>query len=213
VASGRGDRPGGGTTLTPGILVRFQAVTTCHISDALAQLGFAPFGLVGIAGLEPVKPFAGPAFTVQFKPKNGARPEERIEYLEMVQPGDVIVIENGGRTEASSWGGNRSLSAARRGAVAAVLHGSYRDVEELRRSGFPVYGVGPTVAASKHAALPVAVNVPIAITGCRIAPGDLVIGDASGVIVVPRASMDDVLAEAERIAARERTQATSAGPP
>jgi 4-hydroxy-4-methyl-2-oxoglutarate aldolase len=57
------------------------------------------------------------------------------------------------------------------------------------------------------------VNVPIAITGCRIAPGDLVIGDASGVIVVPRASMDDVLAEAERIAARERTQATSAGPP
>ena len=192
------------------ILARFQAISTCQISDALSRLGRRPFGLVGISALEPVKRFAGPAFTVQFKSNDEARPDERIEYLDLVQPGDVIVIANGGRIDCSSWGGQRSLRAQRRGAAAAVLHGSYRDVDEIRRAGFPVYGVGPTVAASKHGGLPVAVNVPISITGCSIDPGDVVVGDASGVVVVPRSVALDVLADAETIAEQEQARAKAA---
>jgi 4-hydroxy-4-methyl-2-oxoglutarate aldolase len=132
-----------------------------------------------------------------------------VEYLEYVEPGDVIVIANGGRIDCSSWGGQRSLGARQKGAVAAVLHGAYRDVDELRAAGFPVYGVGRTVAGSRHGGIPVAVDVPVTITGCTVNPGDIVVGDASGVIVVPQHAAEDVLREAEAVAGREHSTATA----
>ncbi len=188
---------------------RFLAVSTCQVSDGLDRLGLYALGLAGIWPLEPGQPFAGRARTVQFRPKEEVAPGERVEYLEYVEPGDVIVIANGGRIDCSSWGGQRSLGARQRGAVAAVLHGAYRDVEEVRAAGLPVYGVGRTVAGSRHGGIPVAVDVPLSITGCTVQPGDVVVGDASGVIVVPHQAAEDVVREAEALAGRERSTATA----
>ncbi len=182
---------------------RCRHVSTCQLSDGLDRLGHRPLGLTGITALQPGARFAGPARTVLFKPKEEVAPGDRIEYLEYVRPGDVIVIANGGRVDCSSWGGQRSVGARSLGAVGVVLHGAYRDVDELRAIDLPVFGLGPTVAASRHGGVPVAVDVPLEITGCAIAPGDIVVGDASGVIVLPAAAAEDVVAAAEAFAAAE----------
>lgn len=186
-------------------------VSTCQLSDALDRLGQPPLGLAGIWPLEPARRIVGRAMTVHFRPKETVDQADRVEYLEHVQPGDVIVIDNGGRIDCSSWGGQRSLAAQQRGAVGVVLHGAYRDVAEQRACGFPVYGVGRTVAGSRHGGIPVAVGVPLTITGCTVQPGDVVVGDESGVIVIPRDRFAEVLAEARRLAAQESEVAAGIG--
>ena len=185
------------------IIDRCRARSTCQLSDGLAQLGLYPLGLTGIWPLEPATGFAGRAMTVQFKPKEQVGPGERVEYLDFVKPGDVIVIDNSGRVDCSSWGGQRSLGARQKGAVGVVLHGAYRDVEEQWAGGFPVYGTGRAVAGSRHGGVPVAINVTLSITGCTIEPGDVVVADASGVIVVPSNAAPAVVAAAEELASQE----------
>ncbi|MDR1237583.1 MAG: RraA family protein, partial [Propionibacteriaceae bacterium] len=132
-------------------------VSTCQLSDALAKLGHYALGLAGIWPLEPAKSFVGIARTVQFQHKDEAGPGARIEYLDYVQPGDVIVIDNAGRIDASSFGGQRALKAKQRNAAGVVLNGAYRDVTELQGIDLPIYGVGRTVASSKQGGIPVAV--------------------------------------------------------
>ena len=183
---------------------RCRRVSTCQLSDGLDRLGYYPLGLTSIAPLQPDARIVGPARTVLFKPLAEVGHGERIEYFEYVRPGDVIVIANGGRMDCSSWGGQRSLGARSLGAVGVVMHGAYRDVDELRGIELPIFGLGPTVAASRHGGMPVAVDVAVEITGCTIEPGDVVVGDASGVIVLPAAIAEDVVAAAEDFAAAER---------
>jgi 4-hydroxy-4-methyl-2-oxoglutarate aldolase len=183
---------------------RCRRVSTCQLSDGLDRLGYYPLGLTSISPLQPDAHIVGPARTVLFKPLAEVATGERIEYFDYIRPGDVIVIANGGRVDCSSWGGQRSLGAHSLGAVGVVMHGAYRDVAELSGIELPVFGLGPTVAASRHGGMPVAVDVPVDITGCTIEPGDVVVGDASGVIVLPAAIAEEVVAAAEEFAAAER---------
>ncbi|HEY1622851.1 MAG TPA: RraA family protein [Streptosporangiaceae bacterium] len=191
------------------LIDRYLKVTTCQVSDALHASGLYALGLVGIAPLDPARRVAGPALPVSFSQEPGAE-ERRIEYLERVTPGDVLVIANG-RMDCSCWGGQRSIRAIRRGAVATIVDGSYRDVEEHQAVGYPVWGRGRAVAGSRHAGAPVSAGETVRIGQCAISRGDVVLADASGVVVVPAAAAAEVLARAETLAAAEAEVSAAAG--
>lgn len=184
------------------LISRLGALSSCQVSDGMGAVGLSRDGLAGIYALEPAQHIVGRAFTVRFELASGS-PTPYGEYLGEVSEGDVLILDNDGRTFCSVWGGQRSVGALQRGAAAAVVNGAYRDVDEHRQLGFPVFGRAPTIVGSTGCVVPVGVNEVLSIEGIEVAPGDYVVGDASGVIVIPAARADEVAAEAERVAAEE----------
>jgi regulator of RNase E activity RraA len=121
--------------------------------------------------------------------------------LEQCRPGDVLVVSVRGDTTNAVWGGNLSLGAQRRGLVGFVVDGAVRDVEEFSDLNFPVYARA-TVVSSHPVVLPIGeVNVPVAVGGVVVHPGDLVVGDGDGVVVVRPQDVQDVVAATREVLA------------
>lgn len=184
------------------LIERLNRLSTCQVSDGMAAVGLPREGLSGIEPLEPAQHIAGCARTVVFEPAPDAE-DRRIEYLSHVEPGDVLVLGNGGRVDCSVWGGQRSTGAIQRGAVGTIVDGAYRDVDEHRSLGYPVFGRARTIVSSSGSVVPVAVDRPLVIGGVEVHSGDYVVADASGVVVVPADRAEDVVAAAESILEEE----------
>ena len=105
--------------------------------------------------------------------------------IDIAMPGDIVVIDSHGSINTAFWGENMTMSAINRGVIAAVVDGACRDVEELRKLEFPVVckGVVPNVGSVSGYG---DVNVPIQCGGVSVLPGDVVVIDGNGVVVVPR---------------------------
>lgn len=145
----------------------------------------------------------GVAFTVQNYPDDNVTTHRA---LELVQPGDVLVIDEGNGNTTGAFGHNMSLEARKRGVTGLVTNGHIRDVRLLREERFPVYcrGVSPR-SAQKNT--PGSINVPIAMAGVVVCPGDIVVGDDDGIAIVPRADAADILARAQARMQMEHQQA------
>ncbi|QTO23309.1 RraA family protein [Burkholderia seminalis] len=176
---------------------RAAALDTASLSDALDRLG-----IVGqcerIAPRDPSFVMAGRAFTVRYGP--AAKPAGTVgDFLDDVPPGSVIVLDNGGREDATVWGDIMTELAHRRGIAGTLIDGICRDVALCRRLGYPVYSRGQWMRTGKDRVQIEALDVTVEIGRVRVAPGDLVRGDADGVIVIPREHEDRVLYAAEQI--------------
>jgi regulator of RNase E activity RraA len=124
----------------------------------------------------------------------GVNPYElEIAIVDDLQPGDVAVFACGGSSRIAPWGSLLSTATRARGAAGCVTDGLVRDILEIRRLGLPVFhgGIGPL--DSKGRGQIQAIDVPVMCGGVRVAPGDLVFGDADGVVVVPQEVEADVL--------------------
>jgi regulator of RNase E activity RraA len=125
----------------------------------------------------------------------GVNPYElEIAIVDDLKPGDVAVFACGGSSRIAPWGSLLSTATKARGAAGCVTDGLVRDILEIRRMGLPVFhgGIGPL--DSKGRGQIQAVDVPVMCGGVRVEPGDLVFGDADGVVVVPQAVETQVLA-------------------
>ena len=152
----------------------------------------------------------GPAATVleaatdEFVP-----PQHALDLIDEAPRGSVIVISiAGGEPDVAVWGGLMTAGAVANGHAGAVLDGGVRDLVEIRRDyGFPVYArdVSPGTTLGRYKT--VASQVPVRVGGVVVHPGDIVVGDVDGVVVVPRAKAAEVLAMAQDIDARELEQA------
>lgn len=111
--------------------------------------------------------------------------------LEIAEPGDVLVVDAAQHVDNAVLGGHMNNEALKRGIAGIVIDGSVRDVEELRTSGMPVFSRGIT-PAGPHSGLIGDVNLSISCGGVTVDPGDIVIGDDDGVVVVPLDRADDV---------------------
>lgn len=123
---------------------------------------------------------AGPALTVDVPSGEGAIV---MDAIEQAQPGDVIVVAGRGNCDCSYWGDHRSLCAQLMGAAGVVIDGAFRDVEGCREVGFPIFARGLTCGTAGKSGKG-SVNVPVSCGGVTVHPGDLVIGDANGVLVL-----------------------------
>jgi regulator of RNase E activity RraA len=190
-------------------LGRYRRLDTCVVSDALDALD-SPGALAGgvVPHLRPMWEGArlvGRAVTVLLAPGPAAAPGPHLgsRAIESAGPGDVIVVANAGRTEMGSWGGLLCVAAAQRGVAGVVADGAIRDVDEARQLQFPAFALAATPRTARGRVHEEASNVTVDLGGIRVAPGDLITADGSGVVIVPWPSAQAVLEKAEGIFDRE----------
>jgi len=148
--------------------------------------------------------FAGVALTVRLYPGDLV---DCLDALAVAQKGDVILVDAAGETETSIWGGLMAGLCLQKGVVGAVVDGAIRDTDEIKKLGFPIFSRA-IVPRSTHSPYskrmePIEVNVPIHCGGALVMPGDVVLADEIGIVIVPQSQAQDVLARAQAQAAQE----------
>jgi 4-hydroxy-4-methyl-2-oxoglutarate aldolase len=174
-----------------------QGLDTSHVSDAMDRLGVAGQCL-GVMPLDRTFRLAGPAFTVRYVPV-GTDLGSVGDYIDDLDPGTVVVLDNAGRLDATVWGDLLTATAALRGIGGTVIDGVCRDSDRALELGYPVYSRGCWMRTGKDRVRVDGYQVPVTVGGVRVEPGDLLLGDADGVVAVPASRADEVIAAAERI--------------
>jgi 3-hexulose-6-phosphate synthase/6-phospho-3-hexuloisomerase len=155
-----------------------EAVSAPNVTDAMHRKG-SMAGIVSICG--GVKA-VGQAVTVRTIAGDWAKP---VEAIDVAGPGDVLVISNDGGTDIAPWGELATHSARNRGIVGIVIDGAVRDVDDIRKMGFPVFARATAPNAGEPKGLG-EINTEIVCCGQEVRPGDWIVADESGVVVVPR---------------------------
>jgi 4-hydroxy-4-methyl-2-oxoglutarate aldolase len=174
------------------VVRRLARCYTGLVSDALGKLGSMHYEVKPIAaGMR----LCGPALTYC-----GDDWTARKAAFELVQPGDVVIVAAGGSKEYANFGDFSATVLVSRGAAGVVVDGATRDVEGIVRLGLPVFARAVTPRNRHYPAGPeyCSVNLPVACAGVIVNPGDLVIGDADGVVVVPREVSVELSYQVER---------------
>ncbi len=166
----------------------FQAAILADVGGRRGALGGR------IAPLSPRMTVAGPAFTVELRPGDNLMFHAA---LALAQPGDVIVVEGKGDQSAALCGAIMVTQARASGLAGFVVDAAVRDAAELVEGDFPVFAVG-TNPNGPTKGLPGRVNWPVTLAGVTVNPGDLIVGDADGVVVVPRENAEAILALAQQ---------------
>ena len=188
--------------LSPGIIARYQELDTTSVSDAVNKMGLPPCGLHRITPVVPGRTICGQAFTVHYVPC-GSVAGTVGDFLDDVEPGQVVVIDNGGRDTCTVWGDLMAIVAQKRGVAGTLIDGVCRDIPAIREMGYPIYSKGCYMITGKDRVFVDNVNVPVSISNVQVNPGDLIMADDSGAIVIPFMHVTDVLSIAEEIHAKE----------
>ncbi|HEX7891759.1 MAG TPA: RraA family protein [Ramlibacter sp.] len=165
----------------------FKGLPVANISDCMTRMTAAGPRL---RPMHKSGALAGPALTVKCRPGDNLMIHKA---LTMAQPGDVIVVDAGGDLTNSLFGEIMMATAVKKGVAGIVLNGAVRDSEEIGQGTFPLYAAGVT-HRGPYKDGPGEINVPIAIDGMVIHPGDLVVGDFDGLLCVPFDDAEEVLA-------------------
>jgi regulator of RNase E activity RraA len=184
-------------------ILRMRRYSTAIVTDGLKRLGLRDAWAKGIRPVPPNAPvFAGRAVVLTYAPKGKAPAVSlpgQFTIINQSRPGDVLVYAACG-VDAWLVGDNVVNLAMHRKLGAVVVDGGVRDVQDLRKLDFPTYA--KTVSASPYSleVQLVSIDTPATIAGATVAPGDLVVGDADGVVVVPAAAVEELLFEIEHLA-------------
>jgi regulator of RNase E activity RraA len=177
----------------------FAAIPVANVSDCMTRL------TAGGPRLRPMHKggrLGGPALTVKCRPGDNLMIHKA---LDMAQPGDVIVVDAGGDLTNSLFGELMLSYAVTRKLAGIVLNGAVRDIDVVSAGSFPLYAAGVT-HRGPYKDGPGEINVPIAIDGMVVHPGDLMLGDADGLLCVPFDDVEQVLAASrEKVALEEKT--------
>lgn len=176
---------------------RVGRLDTATLSDAMDKLGIAGQCL-GIKPLSPGFRLAGRAVTFLYAA--ATKPAGSVgDYIDDVPPGSVVVLDNGGREDATVWGDILTGIAHRRDIAGTLIDGACRDTDLARSLGYPVFSRSYSMRTGKDRVQLEASGTVVTIGQARVAPGDIVRGDADGAVVLPRAHEEAILATAEEI--------------
>jgi regulator of RNase E activity RraA len=183
------------------LAARLRALDTPALSDALDRLAIDGQAL-GVAPLDRRFRVVGHAFTVRMLPR-GLSGKSVGDYIDDVPTGAVVVIDNGGRLDATVWGDILTTVAHRDGVAGTVIDGVCRDVGRSIELDYPIFARANTMRTGKDRVAAEAYNQPVQLAGIRVEPADWIVGDADGIVVVPATRADDIVAAAEEITATE----------
>jgi RraA family protein len=178
------------------LIKAFAAMVTAHLSDNMNRM------VAGGAALRPMHrggKLCGPAFTVKVAPGDNLMVHKAID---LAAAGDVIVVDAGGEVTHAIIGDIMSSLAEKRGVAGFVVYGAIRDAAEIGARRFPVYACGVT-HRGPYKNGPGEINAAVALDGMVVHPGDIIVGDADGVVAVPLAHAEEVLALARAQLAKE----------
>jgi regulator of RNase E activity RraA len=182
-------------------LLRASKLDTTSLSDALDRLAIAGQCL-GIKPLDHRFRLTGRAFTILYGPAS-TPPGTVGDYIDDLEPDTVVVLDNGGRENATVWGDILTTVAHTKGVAGTVIDGACRDVHLSLSLGYPIFSRSYSMRTGKDRVQVEATNCTVNIGDARVNPGDILRGDADGVIVIPKAHEDEVLRIAEEIDATE----------
>ncbi|HEX2032165.1 MAG TPA: RraA family protein [Actinomycetota bacterium] len=200
---------------TPEVVAGFRDVAAASVADAVDRvLGRRGFMSSRIKPAFPSR-IAGPAATVLEGPGSEPRPPiHALEAIDQSPPGTVVVIATQDPVAAEDvavWGGLMSTAASARDLGGAVLDAGARDVAESRELGFPIFSRSVVTSTTVGRYVTLARDVPVTCGGVPVRPGDVVVGDEDGVVVVPAERAGEVLAAAREIEDAERQMAEEIG--
>ena len=180
----------------PKLVAELRKMVTPHLSDSMERL------YAGGPQLRPMHgegKLAGPAFTV----KTAAGDNLLVhKALDMAKKGDVIVVDAGGSLDNAIIGELMMSRARQRGVAGIVIWGAIRDSAEIRAGSYPVFAAGVT-HRGPYKNGPGEINVPIMMGGTPVNPGDIIVGDADGLVAIPQDQAERILKSAQAILAKE----------
>ncbi|OYC96049.1 fumarylacetoacetate hydrolase family protein [Microbacterium sp. Yaish 1] len=197
-AAGLPDEPASG--LTDDLRAKLERVPVAALSQQLRKRGLDDVTIDGVRPMHPASKLVGTAATLRFVPfradlfaRHGGGFNAQKQAFDAVSPGEVIVIEARGETGSGTLGDILALRARTRGAAGVVTDGGVRDYAAVAEIGLPVYTAGahPAVLGRKH--VPWEAGGTIACGGATVQPGDVIVGDADGVIVIPPSLVAEVV--------------------
>ena len=170
----------------------FSKLDTPSVSDAMDRLGI-PAGCLGLGAVVPGVKMVGRAFTVKYRMAGAVERGTVGDFLDDVQAGQVVVIDNAGRLDCTVWGDIMTIIADRNGVAGTVIDGVCRDVPKIRELSYPLFSKGRYMMTGKDRVEVDAINTPVSVSGRQVRPGDIVMGDDSGVIVIPASRAAEIL--------------------
>ena len=210
VGVARAQSSGNASQLSDGDLVsQFRRVEVASVSDAIEQIMGKKMYMSHRMQPIFVSKFAGFARTVQLKKDEGNKdPNALSGMLEAIDQGGtdsvyVMVVEDG--EDIAGMGGLMGTAMAARGYAGAVIDGGVRDVAYLRKISFPVFATGIVPSTSVHHYRFAGSQIPLVCNGVPVNPGDIVVADSDGVVVVPKAQAQPVLALAQQMDFKEHS--------
>jgi regulator of RNase E activity RraA len=185
------------------LVALFEGLDTPAVSDALDKLGLAGQAF----GIRPLQDYAapvvGPAYTVAYVPASNP-PGTVGDFIDDVAPGDMVVLDNRGRTDCTVWGDIMTQYAGLRGIAGTVIDGVCRDVPKAIADGYPLFTSGRFMRTGKDRVEVGAVGGTVSIGQARVEARDIVVADANGVVIVPRRRAAEVARVAREIEAVEQ---------
>ncbi|QNB13562.1 RraA family protein [Paraburkholderia tropica] len=180
------------------LVALFAGLDTPGVSDAMDKLGLhgQALGIMPLANY--AKVVVGPAFTVKYVP--ASHPPGTVgDFIDDVAQGDVIVLDNDGRTDCTVWGDIMTQYAGLRGIAGTVIDGVCRDVNRALGDNYPLFTAGRFMRTGKDRVQVESVNATVGIGTARVASRDIVVADANGVVFVPRGRAREVAQIARQI--------------
>jgi 4-hydroxy-4-methyl-2-oxoglutarate aldolase len=171
------------------LIETLKSLPVATVYEAAGKLGdVAPSIKPMIQGLR----LAGPAFTLKTMPGDN---KAVFHAIEQAPRGSVLVIDGGGTDRVTIWGGTSTVAAQAKGLAGCVTNAAVRDLDEIREARFPVYAPGAAVrgTAKSH---PGWMNIPVSIGDAIVRPGDIVLGDSDGLLIVPAEHAEEIAAKA-----------------
>lgn len=192
-------------TLPEKLLARYRRVAVSTVYGGVHRMGYDPCFMRGVNAFTPGRHMAATARTLRFVPprtdiqEETQRGEQSPEYLAMGScgPGDVIVMDALGKAHASVGGDVKMLQLKSVGAEGVVTDGAIRDLDAVKSYGLTLFAGGRTGAVGAPDIWPFQANVAVQCGGVAVCPGDLVVGDDDGVVVVARRIVEEVIDWAE----------------
>lgn len=184
---------------------RFEKLSSTNVSDALDALGLkgATHGIRPM--IEKWRKIVGPAVTMRMTAA-GLTPQKThlgMNAIAAAKAGDVIVVDNAGRMDSSCWGGILANAAKMKGLSGTVIDGCCRDLDDCIDADYTVYARGTVVCTARGRIIEESTNQMIQFGGVQVRPGDIVIGDSSGIVIVPQEHVEEVLVKAEQLWQKE----------
>lgn len=199
--------------MSDAVIEGLRELPTATISDALDRLAIVGQCL-GIAPLDPGFRLCGRAFTLRYRPTGVVERGNVGDYIDDVPVGDVVVLDNAGRLDCTVWGDILTAVSHRRGLGGTVIHGVCRDVARALDLRYPIFSRGRYMRTGKDRVEVESQGAPVSLGEVQVRAGDVLVGDADGVLVIPRVRESEVLdiarqiEEAEQAIERETAKGT-----